>query len=330
MDICQDLFSFCKENLEYREETESHQSTLTPQGLLMRGYCDCKGYAGFIGGVLDAIKRQGKNIKWKYRFASYRPLDETPHHVFIVVDNGSREIWIDPTPTAVGQQPYWTLDKKISSHTNSNNKKMALSRNIAGVVDHDVTAVSADGFERFEIPAGADLSYVNGEWMVTLPHRIAGIKIGQTDPVSTGLSIIQSITSLFSKGGNAPAAAQKIFTMFPLPAVPTVQNMTDLINAIIIHENGDIGSDSQWIAAFADIKRQYGNLLAALKAGSAVPGIVVPAPGQPAFTTLPPSVTPIAPGSLTQPTTGSFSLQSLLIPGIVIVAAFLLLKKKRA
>lgn len=328
-DICENLYQFCKQNLDYREETESHQSTLTPQGLLTRGYCDCKGYAGFVGGVLDGLNRQGKKIKWKYRFASYRPLDDTPHHVFIVVDNAGNEVWVDPTPAAVGQQPYWYQDKKISSITN-NNSGMSLNRNIAGIVDHDALAVSQGGFESFEIPAGADLTFVNGEWKVTLPHKIAGYKIGQTDPISTGLSLIANITSLFKSGGSSSAAAQKIFQMFPLPAVPTVQNMTDLINAIVLHENGDAGLDSQWVAAFADIRRQYNNLLAALQAGTTIPSIVVPAQGQPAFTTLPPSVTPIAPGALTQPGVTSTSLQGLLIPGIIIVAAYFLLKKKRA
>jgi hypothetical protein len=125
--VCETLYRFCKKNLSYYEETEDEQSTALPTGLLVRGYCDCKGYAGFCGGVLDAIKRMtGKKINWSYRFASYDMFDSTPHHVFIVVkDPDGSEIWIDPTPKASSMQPVWQVDKKISG--------MPLIRNISGI-----------------------------------------------------------------------------------------------------------------------------------------------------------------------------------------------------
>lgn len=125
---CDELFRFCKKNLRYREESEDEQTTALPTGLLSRGYCDCKGYAGFCGGVLDAIKRNtGKQINWCYRFASYNVLNSTPHHVFIVVRDGNEELWIDPTPNSDKMVPVWETDKKISG--------MPLMRNVAGVGD---------------------------------------------------------------------------------------------------------------------------------------------------------------------------------------------------
>lgn len=127
-ETCDDLYRFCKKNLRYKEEGEEQQTTALPTGLLKRGYCDCKGYAGFCGGVLDALNRlTGRKINWCYRFASYSPFDSTPHHVFIVVRDGSEEMWIDPTPNSDRMTPVWETDKKISG--------MPLMRNIAGVGD---------------------------------------------------------------------------------------------------------------------------------------------------------------------------------------------------
>lgn len=134
-EICNALYSFCKHEIEYREETDELQTTATPAGILMRGFGDCKHYAGFTAGVLDALNRRGKNIDWCYRFASYRALDSTPHHVFVVVKNNGREKWIDATPEANGREPIWIVDKKV--------KSMALVRNIAGI--DDVEQSTADG-----------------------------------------------------------------------------------------------------------------------------------------------------------------------------------------
>ena len=58
-DIAERLFNFCKANLKYHRETINKQYVSSPQTMLMRGYCDCKGYALFIGGVLDALNQAG-------------------------------------------------------------------------------------------------------------------------------------------------------------------------------------------------------------------------------------------------------------------------------
>jgi hypothetical protein len=146
--ICTSLYMFCKENLEYIEESEQLQTTSTPSGLLTRGYCDCKGYASFCAGILDAIKRlTGKQIIWYYRFASYNALDRLPHHVFVVVKDQGKEIWIDPTPGADKKNPSWVIDKTVKTKNT-----MPLLRNIAGlgivaVEDYDFSSpmVAPDG-----------------------------------------------------------------------------------------------------------------------------------------------------------------------------------------
>lgn len=127
--ICNDLYQFCKENIKYKEEKEDNQTTAIPTGILLRGYGDCKHYASFIGGVLDSIDRlTGKQIDWHYRFVSYNALNSTPHHVFIVVNDGDDEIWIDPTPGADKLYPSWIEDRYVKK-----SKPMPLHSNIGSV-----------------------------------------------------------------------------------------------------------------------------------------------------------------------------------------------------
>lgn len=109
---CDGLYSFISENVKYVEEPEEEQTTALPSAILSLGKGDCKHYSSFAGGVLDALNRQGANIKWCYRFCSYKILHNTPHHVFIcVTDEDGSEIWIDPVPGANEMIPTWQLDK---------------------------------------------------------------------------------------------------------------------------------------------------------------------------------------------------------------------------
>jgi hypothetical protein len=69
----------------------------------------------FIGGILDALNRKGKNINWCYRFASYKFTDKLPHHVFVVINPGSsQEIWIDPVLPSYNEkkQYFYKVDRK--------------------------------------------------------------------------------------------------------------------------------------------------------------------------------------------------------------------------
>lgn len=107
-DICRRLFNFCKQEIAYKEETVSRQDVSAPQTILQRGHSDCKGYALFIGGVLDALQRQGLRVKWFYRFVGYDVFKSRVHHVFVVVKDQGREIWIDPVLNSFNyHKPYW-------------------------------------------------------------------------------------------------------------------------------------------------------------------------------------------------------------------------------
>lgn len=118
--IANKLFTFCKKYIEYKEEPEESQTTALPAGILTRSFGDCKHYSGFTAGVLDAINRNtGKKIEWVYRFASYNPTSKTPHHVFVVIKENGKEIWIDPTPGAREKNPQWVSDKKVRAVANA-------------------------------------------------------------------------------------------------------------------------------------------------------------------------------------------------------------------
>lgn len=116
-DTARALWNFCKQNIAYHEESVNQQYVSSPQTILTRGYCDCKGYALFIGGVLDALNRRGEGIKWKYRFASDDAGSDVPGHVFIVITDDGREIWVDPVLNYFNQDynySYWEDRKPVA------------------------------------------------------------------------------------------------------------------------------------------------------------------------------------------------------------------------
>jgi hypothetical protein len=94
--LCKTLFDYCKANISYRVETKERQTVSSPKTIISQGEGDCKHYALFIAGVLDALKRQGHKIDWCFRFANYDLLSSSPEHVFVVVFDGNNEIWVDP------------------------------------------------------------------------------------------------------------------------------------------------------------------------------------------------------------------------------------------
>lgn len=115
--VAEKIWNFCKKNLAYDEENIQRQNVSSPQTILQRGHCDCKGYALFIGGILDALNRQGWKIKWKYRFASDDLLNDIPGHVFVVITDAGHEIWVDPVLGEFNQDHYFPYyeDRKVSA-----------------------------------------------------------------------------------------------------------------------------------------------------------------------------------------------------------------------
>jgi hypothetical protein len=112
------LFDFCKEQLAYSVESIDLQLVSTPGTILKRGYSDCKGYALFIGGIIDAMKRAGEDVEWCYRFGSYKLFNSSPGHVFVVINPSTDRIWVDPCMDTFNSKfpfPYYKIDEYVET-----------------------------------------------------------------------------------------------------------------------------------------------------------------------------------------------------------------------
>lgn len=152
-ETCENIFDFCKTNIPNVTESENYQTIRTPQRILKasrEGYGnDCKHYASFAAGILDALRRQGKRINWNFRFASYKMFSTALGHVFVVVHDRGNEIWIDPVLDYFDyKKPYtFSIDKNVMSPTGSraigaigsisigaDNKTAATLQSVGGVI----------------------------------------------------------------------------------------------------------------------------------------------------------------------------------------------------
>lgn len=106
---CEGIWNFLKYNLTYNEESGSEQSVKSPSAILHPGEnIDCKHYSLFAGGVVDGIKSAyGEPWTWCYRFATDKKGSTEPTHVFVVVFDKGREIWIDPCLYAFNYHRKW-------------------------------------------------------------------------------------------------------------------------------------------------------------------------------------------------------------------------------
>jgi hypothetical protein len=100
------IFEFLKKNIKYTVDSEASQKIMSPSAIISIGKNDCKNYALFIVGILDSLRRKGYfTNKVFYRFASYRLLDEIPHHTFAVVnDDQGNEIFVDPVLSSFNER----------------------------------------------------------------------------------------------------------------------------------------------------------------------------------------------------------------------------------
>jgi hypothetical protein len=117
IETCKALWTFLKYNVRYVVEGEDYQTTKSPSAIIATGKGDCKHFAGFIGGVLDAIMRNfNVKIDWNYRFASYNS-GMALEHVFIVVKNNGKEYWIDPVLKDFNErlQPTYFINKRTNN-----------------------------------------------------------------------------------------------------------------------------------------------------------------------------------------------------------------------
>lgn len=96
------LYSFCKQYINYREESVDVQTSGIPTGILYRGYGDCKHYALFNAGVIGSLNRlYDCCFDASFYFVGYGRAEE-PYHVYVSIADGDQEIWLDPTPGSGG------------------------------------------------------------------------------------------------------------------------------------------------------------------------------------------------------------------------------------
>jgi hypothetical protein len=168
--ICNSIYTFIKENIRYKEEPKERQTTALPTGILIRGVGDCKHYASFTGGILDALNRlEGKKIDWFYRFASYKISVLSPYHVFVVVKEGDQEYWIDPVPKANTVTPVYIEDvyikKPVMESSSNTNIGYVTEYDLMGATTDTTPAPSTDsggGFDATSIIVSSVLTLLGG------------------------------------------------------------------------------------------------------------------------------------------------------------------------
>lgn len=117
-----EIWNFLKQNVQYKAESKHDQNTKSPAAIIATGIyksaCnDCKHYSLFTAGVLDSLKRAGRPVDWRYRFANYDPSERDPGHVFVILKDRANEIWVDPVlSTFNNRKPYINaVDKNVNT-----------------------------------------------------------------------------------------------------------------------------------------------------------------------------------------------------------------------
>jgi len=200
---CKKIWDFLKSNVKYKIESERLQTLRSPATILSYP-ADCKSYALFINGCIDAINRnENTNWKFKYRFAGYNPIANYIEHTFAVVkkNNSSDEIWIDPVLDSFNEkkQPTYFIDKKTNN--------MALV-GIAGIND-DEKIGSIDGIGKFNPP-----SFLTGKPLSLTPNP--DLKKTQTG-TNKALSTISDLANIIPGWGTAISQVLKIFNVKSVP-----------------------------------------------------------------------------------------------------------------
>ncbi len=195
-EICKRLYDFCVDNIAINTETEKKQYVSCPYTILKRGSSDCKGYALFCAGVLDAMKRnEGMDIDWYFRFASYNFLDSTPYHVFTVVNPKQENIWIDPVLGEFNYHyGYWyKRDRKPKKAagiggllTPAQNSAFLFNENNAGLLLPSIPGYPAD-LPRLQISPSGRLCFYDWPLWIHLP---VWTDFKTQAPLATSLSIM--------------------------------------------------------------------------------------------------------------------------------------------
>ena len=213
-ETCYNIYNFLKNNVLYKIEPNEKQTLKSPSAIIAQGYGDCKQYAQFIGGILDAISRNKKNINWCYRFTSYNE-DKQLQHVFVVAkDKNGREIWIDPVLD--------TFDKKKKYTYKEDKKPMALYK-ISGFTSVSKARAAQRSFRNLsneERAAIINSRIQSGQLLPPLAQPVT-----QPAPPETNFGLPETV--LPPKNVSLPLESELKQTITPSITAPTIQNTTN-------------------------------------------------------------------------------------------------------
>jgi hypothetical protein len=92
-ETCKNVYDFLKKYVPYYQEPEKKQTLRSPAAIVSKA-ADCKSYALFSCGILDAYRRnENKNFEVIYRFAGYN--NKGIEHVFCVIKNKNKIWFVD-------------------------------------------------------------------------------------------------------------------------------------------------------------------------------------------------------------------------------------------
>jgi hypothetical protein len=116
---CKNIWTFLKQNVNYKIESEDRQTIKSPAAIIATGKTtgsDCKNLSLMCAGILQDLSRKGlQKIPFVFRFSSYKLFNNVPEHVFIVAYPGTqKEIWIDAVLNEFDYKKNYTfkIDKK--------------------------------------------------------------------------------------------------------------------------------------------------------------------------------------------------------------------------
>lgn len=116
---CKNIWTFLKQNVNYKIESEDRQTIKSPAAIIATGKTtgsDCKNLSLMTAGILQDLQRKGlQKIPFVFRFSSYKLFNNVPEHVFIVAYPGTqKEIWIDAVLNEFDYKKNYTykIDKK--------------------------------------------------------------------------------------------------------------------------------------------------------------------------------------------------------------------------
>lgn len=254
------VWNYCKTNLIYDIEPDNRQTVKTPAAIIATKKNDCKNYALFSSGVMQAYRDAIKaDFDIYLRFAGYNGNDIT--HVFCVIKYKGREYWIDPVLNKFNdrsQEPTKQKDYKLQNmalialsgmnpYTNDKSYFQKSSNPVPGSAVGDTPVPKKSGFlkaaeavqksapEQSDIAKGANLAInvASGNWAAAAVQLvdILGSMFGKGDAPGNYWMAWERIDQQY---GNPIGASAQHWIMFD---GDSVQN--EALNLISYIQNSD-------------------------------------------------------------------------------------------